>query len=430
MILKPKFFITAIFLCTLQVSINAQSSPQFLLAEGQYDAIIKQLEPKSQSLSFPESYYLALAYQQLGFPDKAIQCLTNTSAMLNSQQLDLLCRCYLNTGNYTKALPIIKNTYQQAPANTVNLLRYAEVNHFYKEYKANVELLKKYTQQDSSNYNINLFLAESYEKTKQTSHAIATYQMILQAHPNNQKVALKLANLYYSDKQYVECHDLCVPYIERLENNKNFLLLAGMANFKNGSNHNVMVLFKRLEAQGDSSFLTKKHLGIASYRLENFDNATNYLKSAIKLKDDDPEVAFFLGASLGQSNQPLDGKIFLLIAQELIKPSPVLMEKTNLKLAMMHFDTGHYQMAINYYNKAYIYAPSNHQYLYRQASIYDYQLKDAAKAKELYQQFIDALPEDLNPKKGNELYAIKLKKVASNRLNNLIEEDFFKNGIN
>lgn len=430
MILKPKSLTVTILLWALHCSISAQLSPQLLLAEGQYNAVIKQFEPNSHQLSFPDSYYLALAYQQLGFPDKAIHCLTNTTATLNSQQLDLLCRCYLSTGNYTKALPIIKDTYQQDPLNTVNLLRYAEVNHFYKEYKANIDLLKEYTRQDSGNYNINLFLAESYERTKQTSHAIATYLMILQAHPNNQKVALKLANLYYGDKQYVECHDLCMPYIERLENNKNFLLIAGMANFKNGSNHNVIAMFKRLEAQGDSSFLTKKHLGIASYRLENFNNATNYLKAAIKLKDDDPEVAFFLGASLGQSSQPLDGKIFLLIAQELIKPSPALMEKTNLKLAMMHFDTGHYQMAIEYYNKAYVYAPSNHQYLYRQASIYDYQLKNAAKAKELYRQFIDALPDDLNPKKGNELYAIKLKKVASNRLNNLIEEDFFKNGIN
>ncbi|TRX72682.1 lipopolysaccharide assembly protein LapB [Carboxylicivirga sp. M1479] len=187
-------------------------------------------------------------------------------------------------------------------------------------------------------------------------------------------------------------------------------------------------MFQRLEAQGDSSFMTKKHLGITLYRLENFDKATVYLKAAFKIKDTDPEVAFFLGASLGQSNQPMEGCYYLYLAQSLIKPSPALMEKTNVKLALIHFDTGHYQMAINYYHEAFKY-DNKAQYLYRQAVIYDYQLKDLKNAKEMYELFISSLPEDLNPKKGNDRYAIQLKTVASKRLTALTEEDFFRNGI-
>jgi len=428
MYLKPLFTTALLLFFGALTTLKAQDQIQLALAEGNYENVINRLSPRVNTIPPTERYYLAVAYQQSGYPDKAINSLLVDSTRLNKQQESLLCRCYLSTGNYNKAMPICVKRYINEPFNTVNLLRYAEINSFYKEYDNNITILKKYVDTDSTNYNINVLLAESYEKAKEPDSAIATYKMILSQQPDNQKIALRLANLYYKQKMYVECHDLCMPYIEKLDNNKNFLLIAGLANFKNGSNHNVLVMYRRLEAQGDSSFITKKHLGIASYRLENYDNATNYLKAALKIKDMDPEVAFFLGASLGQSNQPLDGRDYLYLAIALIKPSPVLMEKINVKLAMIHFDTGHYKLAINNYHEAFKY-DNKAQYLYRQASIYDYQLKDAEKAKELYQLFLDVLPDDLDPKKGSELYAIKLKDVTTRRLASLKEEDFFKNGL-
>lgn len=428
MTLIPRFITTLLILCAIPGLTVAQNSIQLLLTEGQFEKVVNHLEANEHVLSDNDTYYLALAYQQLGYYNKAIDCLAGTKQELNKQQRDLLCRCYLTTGDYTKALPIVEKTYAASPLNTSNLLRYAEINNFYKSYDANIRLLEDYCKEDSSNYNINIFLAESYEKAKRKAEAIATYQMILEQHPNNQKIALRLANLYYGNKQYVECHDLCVPYIERLEKNNNFLLIAGMANFNNGSNHNVLVMFKRLEAQGDSSFLTKKHLGIASYRLENYDHAIDYLHAAFEIKSDDPEVAFFLGASLGQSNTPLKGRHYLWLAQELIKPSPSLMEKINVKLAMIHYDAGQYIFAINNYHTAFTY-DNKPQYIYHQAAIYDHKLNNPEKAKEHYELFLNALPDDLNPKKGSERYAIQLKNIVERRLTVIKEEDFFKNGI-
>jgi len=418
---------TSLLLLTL--SLFAQSHIQLRLAEGNFTAVIDQLAPQKSSLNQSQTYYLAIAYQQNGYPKQAINCLENYSSSLTGQQQDLLCRCYVTSGNYSKALPICEEKYIQNPMHVGNLMRYIEINNSYKAYEKNISLLTKYVSIDSLNYNINLQLAETYQNAQYYESAISTYKLILRQYPNNQKIALKLAKLYYNQKQYVECHDLCVPFIDRLERNKNFLLLAGLANFRNGSNHNVLVMYNRLEARGDSSFLTKKHLGIAYYRLENFNKALQHLHNAMNYKDDDPEVAFFLGASLGQSNRPLRGKPFLELAQELIKPSPSLMEKTNLKLALIHFDTGNFEEAVNYYKEAHKYAPDNPQYIYRQASIYDYSIKDPKKAENLYNAFLKALPEELDPKKGNELYAIKLKEVVSNRLTILKEEDFFKNGI-
>lgn len=426
--LKTLLFISALFFNSLWSTLHAQSI-QHLFSEGNYADIITQLEKRINKLGIEENYYLSLAYQQCGYPDQSIHCLLKDSTKLPAKHEDLLCRCYLQTGNYEKALPICSNRYLTSPYDITNIIRLAEINNFYKNYNANIDILGKYVLQDSLNYNINLLLAESYQKSKDYEAAIEVYNVILQLYPDNLKIALRLGQLYNGQKQYVECHELCMPYIDKLKNNRNFLLLAGIANFKNGSNHNAKVMFQRLKNQGDSSFITTKHLGITLYRLESYDKAAQYLQSAMKLKDNDPEVAYFLGASLGQSNQPLDGKQFLLLAQELIKPSPALMEKSNVKLALMHFDTNHFNEAVKYYQLAYEYAPETSQYLYHIATIYDYALENPKKAGIYYEKFINALPEELNEKKSNERYAIQLRTVASRRLVSLKEEDFFRNGI-
>ncbi|MCT4646642.1 MAG: tetratricopeptide repeat protein [Carboxylicivirga sp.] len=426
--LKSLVIAIALFISHLFGYLNAQTTQQ-LLSEGNFEALVSKMEQRINSLDREEYYYLSLAYQQTGYPDKAINKLLNNIQNLNTKEEDLLCRCYIQTGNYEKALPLCNKKYLVAPTDAKNIIRLAEINNFHKNYTYNIEILGKYVSQDSLNYSINLLLAESYQKSKQIEDAIEVYKMILAQYPENLKVALRLGQLYNSQKKYVECHELCVPYIDKLENNRNFLLLAGIANFKNGSNHNAKVMFSRLEAQGDSSFITKKHLGITYYRLENFDKATTYLLAAMEIKDMDPEVAYFLGASLEQSNQPLDGKQYLLLAQELIKPSPALMEKSNVKLALMHFDTNHYTEAIQYYELAFEYSPETCQYLYHIATIYDYALENPKQAGVYYDQFIKALPKKLDSKKSDERYAIQLKTVANRRLAQLKEEDFFKNGI-
>ena len=408
---------------------QAQTTTQLLLAQGNFSEAIALLEPKASTLDQNQSYHLAIAYQQSGYHKKAIDCLLKYSDSLTNQQLDLLCRCYIVAGDYGKALPICESRYKENPTDKGNIMRYAEINMYYKEYETNIKILNSYISEDSLNYNINLQLAETYQKAKCYELATSVYKMILRQYPDNQKIALKLGRLFYNRKQYVECHDLCVPFIHKLDNNKNFLLLAGSANFKNGSNRNVLIMFNHLEAGGDSSFLTKKYLGITYYRLESFDKAIKQLHAAMCYNDDDPEVAFFLGSSYGQTTQALRGKMYLDAAREIIKPSPALMEKINYKTALICFDTGNYPEAIRYFQEAHKYAPDNAQYLYEQATIYDYRIKDPKQAARLYNEFLNALPDELDSKKGNELYAIKLKEVVSKRLIVLKEEDFFKNGI-
>lgn len=288
--------------------------------------------------------------------------------------------------------------------------------------------LLTYESQDTTNFEVNRQLAELYQKTDSTEKAIATYQRILKQYPDNQSIALKLGRYLYSKKRYPECNELCTIFLDKNPHHRRFLLLGGLANFEAGAHANTLLLFKRLETQGDSSFITKKHLGITYYRMENYEKAINYLYAAMDYNTEGPEVNFFLGSSLGQSNSPHRGIPYLLRAIDLISPSPSTMEKVYNKLAMIHYDTGEYQVALDYYQKAYKHAPFSTQYIYHQATIYDHNLNDLNKARELYQKFLHHTPKDLDPKKGNELYAIQLKKVVENRLRELDEDAFFKQG--
>ncbi|TRX72683.1 lipopolysaccharide assembly protein LapB [Carboxylicivirga sp. M1479] len=223
--MKTSFYLTFLLLL-ITLSSNAQNQYQLLLAEGRYSALIEQLSAQESTLSPSNNYYLAIAYQQNGYPQKAINCLLKDSTNLSTQQLDLLSRSYLSCGRYNDALPICVQRYKEEPQNIANLLRYAEINSVYKNFDANIKLLETYTEHDSTNLSINTLLAETYEKEKLFDAAMDSYKKILEQHRDNQKIAQRLANIYYRQKMYVECHELCMIYIEKLELNKNFLLLA------------------------------------------------------------------------------------------------------------------------------------------------------------------------------------------------------------
>lgn len=409
-------------------SILAQKSINQLLAEENYQEIIKTLSQKIDHLSKEEKLALAISYKQNGNPDKTIALLENSDVNHTYAEKQLLASTYFSTGNFKAAKPLCQSLLEEKSTNVANLLRLVEILEFYQDRQEALNYLTNYEKNDTTNFEVNKQLAKLYQKVDSTDKAIATYKRILNQYPENQTIGLLLGRYFLSLKKYPECNDLCIKFLKTNPHHRRFLLLGGLANFEAGAHQNTITLFNRLESQGDSSHITKKHLGITYYRLENFDKAIRYLKAAYKYKPEDPEVNFFLGASLGQSNQPQAGIIYLLCAAELISPAPVHMERIYNKLATIYFDTGKYQQSIQYYDKAHKYAPQTAQYVYHQASIYDHYLKDMSKAKHMYQKFLDNLPDNLDAKKGNERYAIQLKKVVESRLRELNEEAFFENG--
>lgn len=408
--------------------ISAQNELSTLLSEENYNGIISLLEPQKDHLKENENYILAFSFYQSGNLNQAISILKDGNFQA-TKTIDLLSKCYYETGQYPEALNLCQMRYTQDSTHYGNLMRYAQIQNIEGQYDSSISILTHYLMVDSLNYNANLLLGETYQKASEDLLAVDVYTKILRHYPNNQKVGFRLAQMYYGIKKYVECYDLCMEFVDTLGYSKNFLTMAAMSSFKSGANGNTALLFKRVEEHGDSSFITKKHIGIAYYRMENFETSLPYLYRAFELKDDDPEVCFFLGSSLAESNIPLKGKPYLERAALLISPSPDLMERIHLKLAMMHEDSGEYGKAIAYYDSAYRCSPGTAQYLYNQAVIYDYDLKNSAKAQEMYERFLDQIPDSFNTKKGKDLQQIRLKEIVDKRLSTLAEEAFFRQGL-
>ncbi|MBS2098382.1 tetratricopeptide repeat protein [Carboxylicivirga linearis] len=424
-----KFLLLLCLSALVSISSYAQNQLNQLFSEERYPEIISQLESAKNTLDDDGYYLLAAAYLQSGALNNAIATLENFNNSLPVKHQDLLCKAYFETGQYPEALKICQDRYAQDSTHYGNLMRYAQIKSTEGQHDSTIIILNNYLAGDSLNYNANMLLAEAYQKVNEPLEAISIYKRILRVYPVNQKVGAKLAQTYYGKKMYKECFDLSMEFVDTLGYTRRFLTMAGLASFKAGNNGNTVTLFKRMEAHGDSSLITKKNIGIALYRMENYNQSLPYLYSAFSLKDDDPEVCFFLGASLGQTNIPLRGKPFLVRAASLLQPAPGLMEKVHLKLALMHEDAGDYAKAIAYYDTAYSYSPSTVQYLYNQAAIYDYELNNNEKAQELYKQFLSKLPDSLDTKKGKDLYRARLKEVVDQRLNVMAEEDFFRQGV-
>jgi tetratricopeptide (TPR) repeat protein len=416
------------FLLCLFSHAFAQDSIHQKLFNEDYPSIIFLLGNKEE-LTSDEVFTLAHSYQQTGQFVQALRVIENHPDKHTKELEKLLSILYFETGNYDAALPILKNWFDQEPKHYANLIRYMEVLDFRKEYPLVAKHLTDYLQYDTLNFDVNKRLAETYQKMDSTSKAIHYYKILFDLYPANQLIGYRLAHLHYKQKEFRECLNICDTLLVSSPNNMRFLNLKGLTYFSADQYKNALIVYRKIEELGDSSFITKKHIGVSHYKLENYPDAIDQLKRAMERKNDDPEVNFFLGASLGQSLHPEDGIMYLFRTQQLIAPSPSLMESIYQKLAGIYYDTKNYKKAIEGYKTAFRYNNKQVQYLYRIASIYDHDINDQELAINYYEQFLMALPDELNPKKGQERYAIQLSEVTKTRIAFLKEEQFFEQGV-
>ncbi len=413
---------------TFTLSVQQIQSQQYslsqLLLQEDYSAIISRLKDKP-IMSIDELISLSVSYKQTGHLTEAIELLEKSTTKKNSSTDKLLSSLYFDTGNYDKALPIIKDIYSHNPDYYKNFARYIDILTFKKEYSDAISLLEERLATDSLNFEINKRLGDNYIKIDSLNDAIKHYALLFSIYPENQVVAYKLSILYRNTKKYRESLNVCDTILRYSPENKKFLSLKGNVYYTATQYRNAIIVMKKLESLGDNSFLTQRILGISYYKKDNYIDAASYLKKALEWHPEDPIVNYYIGASLAMLPLPEEGIPYLTDAIDLLKPPPNVMEKIHQNLANIYHNTQNFNLAIDNYKKALKYNPKSVEYYLHIASVYDQELNNSKAALEYYEKFIASLPEKLDTKKGKERYAINLKEYAERRITAIKEEDFF-----
>ena len=376
-------------------------------------------------MSIEELISLSVSYKQTGHLTEAIELLEKSTTKKNSSTNKLLSSLYFDTGNYDKALPIIKDIYSSNPDYYKNFSRYIDILTFKKEYHDAISLLEERLATDSLNFDINKRLGDNYIKIDSLNRAIKHYAFLFKIYPENQVVAYKLSLLYLNTKKYQESLNVCDTMLRHSPENKKFLSVKGNIYYKATQYRNAIIVMKKLESLGDNSFLTQRILGISYYKKDNYIDAASYLKKALAWHPEDAIVSYYIGASLAMLPVPEEGIPYLTEAIELLKPPPNVMEKIHHSLSTIYYNTQNFNLAIDNYKMALKYNPKNIEYYLHIATIYDQELNNSKVALDYYEKFIASLPEKLSTKKGRERYAINLKRYAERRITSIKEKDFF-----
>lgn len=419
-------------LCLLLFSqLSIISTAQEVLSEryyqGDFPYVIQSASQRIQSgdTSFTSFYLKALSEIQIGSSNEAIQTLLH-AARFHPGDLRferMLAHQYFESGDYTSAKPIYQALVQQDSTDISSWLKLADIASFRQQFPEAVEALTQVLAIDSTNLSSLMGLGDILNRHNNTS-AVIYYQRAYDLYPQNQKAAYALGNWHIQANEAWNTIPICEQILVMDTTSIRFSKLLAYAYYKIGEPTPAVRYFEYVNALGDSTAFTFKFKGISHYLRTDFSNAILSLESAV-LKDSlDPEVHFFLGASLATTTRKDDAMMHLEKSLELMQPEPkvisrIYSEQGNIKRLEME-----YQQAYDLYNRAWEADSSNVISLYFMASILDNSMQKPAEALVDYQRYLEAL--DNMPEKDESSQGISIRAIVEDRIVTLKEEQFFR----
>ena len=307
----------------------------------------------------------------------------------------------------SKALILKKNSYICS-----NL---AKAYFFNNEVEKSIELYKQalsYGETDDIYYS----MAISYKKLNDMEKVVQYYEKTLELNPNNYSALYNLA-LFYKEKDSVKS----IYYAEKcLELNKKdedlYSLLSGLYEGIKNYNSAIYMLEQAIE-YNNQNYVYYYNLGVLYSKIGDNDNAVSSYLKALRINPKHIETyvnlaSLYKGKDNNKARECLETaysinqteeNVLLSLAQtykdlymynesisildELITMKPNCAEAYSL-FAMNCMDMGHYEQALNYYNKALDINSSNLNYMHGKAVALKY-LDRKEEAKEILEYIVE-----------------------------------------
>jgi tetratricopeptide (TPR) repeat protein len=307
----------------------------------------------------------------------------------------------------TKTIIEIANTYKQIPDNE-NAIRYyvlaakydtANIAFNYEianckfaldQYPEALSDYRAIFKQDTSNLFLLKKIAMCYFKVGQIDSSIVFYYKCLGLNAKDATSVSNICNLLLLKKGYDEGIQLTEAYQQIDSNNARINSLNAYFYLLKEKFQIAVNKFKACLDNNDTSRFVLKNGGIAYYRAESYDTAKYYLEKAYFQDTTDITNLHFLGLACSKSFYKRLGVEYLEKAISLYNP-------TIEKLANIYLNTSEAcdawsncpaEKKITINQKALYYNPNEKNFLLKLALVYDYSLKDTAKAIEYYSQYI------------------------------------------
>lgn len=374
-------------------------------------------------------YYKGYANEEL------FQFLPAEKAYAKAVQLDTSNKAYwhalagirIKTGNWKSAVQIYQKQLLRDGLHSQYAGELAKVYLSQKMYGQALELYDTLVAVDSMNY---FFLKQAgycNQKTGKPNRAIELYRKALNVNPQDMKLYSNLGNIYIKKRSFEEAIRISNEGLIQDSTDIGLRKIKAYAYYLNTDFELSISEFTRVLEMKDSSFFTKKYLGLAFYENQLYDTASHWLIEAFIHNSNDPELTFFAGSSLIRSGEPYRGISFMFTTLNLLNPPNKELADIYNEIAEAYIVKEQYENAVKYLRMAYK-KDTRAIFSFKLGNIYDRYLHDKEMAINYYEGYLEIRAAEGDDKYDNTASwtNMSLPQIASKRIKVLKENMFFE----
>lgn len=396
-------FILLILVITVPIAGQTKtdnSKIDMLLIRGDYNKAIDTCKQilEVDTLNSEIYYKLGLAYQNLLFDDKSLECFIEAAEISpdNNMYNFTVSKSYYNKGKTGRAKPILLKLCAADSMNWPYAFYLTSIYMQEEKYDESIKIYNRFYELDSANYMLMDKIGFACLRAGYTDQAIDMFSKSLEINPKNTNAIKNLAYLRSRTFAVSTAIKLLTKGIEYDPTDMDMYARRATINFTINKYQEALDDYLRILSSGDSSAFNLKRAGLSFAHLFEHHEAVNYLLKAYKKDTTDLEVMSNLAQNYGVVNELKNSAYYYRRIIDLISPLSEKLGLNYLLLAEILKRDSQNVEAINAYLKSQAFRTDNGVYMII-ANIYDEKLKDTPKAIRYYEQYLNKLKNSRDP---------------------------------
>jgi tetratricopeptide (TPR) repeat protein len=389
--MKKLFIALCLSLSSIALYANEQDTVNFYIQNYQYQKALEYINTKTETKSLLKQK--AQCYKLLGDYRHSIEILSSLTEQFadDIHIKNELASCYQYTGNWEGAIECYDDLIQTDSTNLYYQIQKADMLYHKEDYAKALSSYKNILE-NNNNTTILKQAGRCFESMNLIDSAQMYYKKAWDINPKDGSAAANYINTTIKLKDYLTAGNACMNYIERDSTNKQINRLYAFTYYIMDLYEPAAELFEKCIANGDSSLMVNRSLGISYYSLKD-PRAYEYLKKAYVQDTINNNVIYCLGVVCNDLSKEEEAVIYFTKLLERVVPKSGALYLNYRGLAIAYDNLHKYKEALENYNNALKYGTESQKayILAIIAGIYNNNLKDRKMAIKYYKEYRDAL---------------------------------------
>ena len=313
-------------------------------------------------------------------------------------ELDSTCsQCYqklasvmVSKGMVKNAINNYKKSIELDTNNTAARIQFARLLKRENLFKESMEQWKYILINDTANYYIWEQIGDCAVKLNDYGWAWNTYYNSFFLNPNNMPVAAKIGQIGIQQNVPYEYFESIIDTALSIDSTYIPLLrVKGTMQFNMKEYEKSLSIYENAFQLGDSSRITLKHMGISCFNIGKFLKSSTYLEFAYNYDSTDVSLNYYWACSLINIGERVKAIDLLNSTEAIMIPDPKEMSLLYETRADAYQKGGEHKMALEQRLKALEFDPKNKDIVYNIAFHFDLTEKDAEKAIDYYEKYLE-----------------------------------------